>query len=405
MRVLVLGTSGVQKRPYIENVADIAADEAGYGGLDSPAFGQFIRIYDLDERIREVEGGLPGYTSWLSNVAGHEEDIRNELSNVLNEVGDYSPGPPHIFLLLHTVYYRKRNFFSALSYDMIDEFNPTVAISLIDDFYDVSASIREREQEIRTESAMSHGEVLQWRNVELMMTDFLTSQLPSVEKHFVVAKKHPPEMVRRLLFERNRLRLYSAYPMRNTRTTSDRIRELNSYRERLGEEFTVFDPATIDERPIMSRNTVDGEDYIVDQVDSEVLLKRQPVAYDRSEPAELEAYPPDVSIHDFLEHVETIDQSIERRDFRLIDQSDAMIGYRPNWSGEGVSSGVSSEADHARRTNTPAYVVHKEEDGQRAEGPFRMSATYHETLDGLIDDLSAWQEGRDSVEQTWDGGR
>lgn len=318
--------------------------------------------------------------------------MREHLQSFLDEIGDYAPGAPHSFLLLHTVYYRNRNYFSALDIELLKQYNPTVVITLIDDFYDVYAEIRNREQEVRAGSQITPEEALQWRNVEIMMADFLANQLPSAQQHFVVAKKHPSKMLYRLLFERDRLRLYSAYPMRSTRTTPERLQELNDYRRRLNEEFTVFDPATIDERPLMEVENVDDSGFMIADKEGQALLKRLSTSFSAVDPEDFEGFPEGISIQKFLNLGETIDEAIERRDYRLINQADAMIGYRPKWGGGSISTGVSNEANHARRQNKPAYVVHKEDDGDFPAGPFSLAAEPLESLDELVQTLGAWQD-------------
>ena len=52
MRVLFLGTSGINKREYVNECAEIAYKAKFVDGRNDPDAESYLRAYDLDEMIR-----------------------------------------------------------------------------------------------------------------------------------------------------------------------------------------------------------------------------------------------------------------------------------------------------------------------------------------------------------------
>lgn len=104
-----------------------------------------------------------------------------------------------------------------------------------------------------------------------------------------------------------------------------------------------------------------------------------------------------------------VEENIVTRDFRLIDQVNCLVAYRPSWLGR-VSSGVSEELRYARysaKSNRCAYI-HAEYDILKEPSP-----TFSEAMRGVIqyDDLSnldeqldRWQEHlrEIGIYETWE---
>lgn len=407
MRVLVLGIAGVQKRDYVNQVINVARKLDGGPANQGKTESKWIRLHDLEKQVRESQGGAPRFTSFLDNPDREEQKriLKNEFQAILETIGTYEPGPPHEFLLLHGTYLRNKNYFSRINKELLDEFQPTVVVTLIDDFYDVVEQIKEREQRVKTGSTVGPEDVLIWRNIETMVGDIINNMIKYSRRHFVVPVKHPPITLYRLLFERFRLRLYTAYPMRTTRTHPNRVKELNSFREKLYESYTVFDPRTIDEHFLLPINEVHDEGYIAETSSKNIaLLKRQPIAFDQHTPDKMRSLSNVTSISMIQRLKERINSNIENRDFRLIDQSNAMVGYRPKWGASRVSTGVKNETEHAIRQHKGVFLVHPSEDGDISEGPFATKGTLYSSVNELLEGVEEWQKEYKSKidEPTWE---
>lgn len=440
LRVLFLGTSGIDKEDYVRKCADIAYNEKFTRGRSDPNAEQYLKIFDLDGAIKEKIGGTPGYTAYLDNP---NRDAQNRLWNetfydILSKTGKYQ-NEPHIFLILHGVYYRNKNYFSCINRDLLLKFHPTVIVTLIDDAYDVSSTIGQRERTLKTRSICSFAEAIEWRTVEILMGDILarnlyidptqftlgTENLAEFNAelsrlfrrpipHFTLAVKHGPQVLYRLLFERWRLVLYSAYPITSTRTGQAKIAEINEYRKSVNESFTVFDPAMIDELLVVDKSKTPSEEieriktngFMAEERGQYALLKRLPVVFDINDPDKLAEH--SEYMDDFIELKELIKRQIVQRDFRLVRQSTGLTAYRPYWGGKKTpSGGVDREMIEAIGQNTPTYVVHASEKDGEPEVMFRgmETAIITTSLKELLQELEIWQKNtreERSEPDTWE---
>jgi hypothetical protein len=410
MKVLFLGTSGQNKSSMLDSVRKIAERSLGSVGSRGQDDRSYIEVYDVDKKIQEKKGmGRLGFTAFLDmQVLGKKRALWHECFQEIVDSVD-AEKPRHVFVSMHGAYLRRRLYFSCLDLGLIRSFAPDVIITMIDDVYDVVKEISRREKEEgRTASKCSLLEALEWRSVETMIGGLVSSTCGSSEKaksHFVVPSKASPETVFRLLFERWRLVIYSAYPISSTRTTSRKLKEINEYRRELSKRFTVFDPAYIDELLVADRKTVDDKGFIANIQGKRALLRRLPVHADKYKPKDLPIA--DVIFSEMAGLERHIKSQIVERDLGLVDQTQLVTAYRPYWGGvRDPSSGVDSEMLHAEAEGKPVYVVHNEKDGD-PETMFRGidKAIRVSSLDALLTELQSLQEKRNGGKQitTWEG--
>jgi adenylate kinase len=381
MRVLVLGIAGMEKRKYIDKVADVAYRENFVSGRANPLSKGFIEIYDLDGTIKKELGGLPKYAAYLDNPNPQiQQEIWDRFCQVIIKEVERDK-PKHVFLLTHGTYYRNKRYFSRLNWNVLRKFKPSVIITLIDDSYEVKRRIAEVESKLETRSECSFSEAIEWRTVEIMESDILSENLYEQMKipHFVLAIKHPPETVYRLLFEKWRLILYTAFPIGITRSNDDAILEINNFRKKLSQHFTVFDPVTIDEYPLAGNSV---KRWPLDNADTQLSLK----------------------IGEIKSIEKAILENIEARDFRYVNQSDGLVAYRPFWGKrQSPSRGVDREMIQALNQNKAIYVVHSIDDGvigprQKLFEPIAKAQAIKSSDEEIVNELLKWQEQKKSLE-------
>ncbi len=377
MRVLVLGSAGMEKAKFIGKVADIAYLKNFVRGRENPESEGFIEVYDLDGTIKEGLGGLPTYTAYLDNPNPQvQQRIWDRFCQEILEKIETSK-PKHVFLLVHGTYYRNKRYFSRLNWNLLRKFRPSIIITLIDDAYDVQQRIALVESELETRSKCTFGEAIEWRTVETMIANILSENLCEHTKiHcFVVAVKHPPETVYRLLFERWRLPLYIAFPIGVTRPDDEAITEINEFRKKLRQHFIVFDPVTIDEYPLIKNR-----------------IKRWPLNNGGTQPP--------IKVQDIKSIEKAILENIEARDFQYVSQSEGLVAYRPFWGKrQSPSRGVDREMIQALNQNKPIYVVHSPQDGdlthrQELFQPIARAQAIKPSVEEIIQELLKWQEAR-----------
>jgi adenylate kinase len=347
LRALILGIAGIAKREYIDRVRTIACDQHVVpGGTKSPLADKFLLVRDIDQELQSRKGGYAHYGAYLGKTNQDEQqgfwaEVCNEVIQEINK-----NNPTHAFLLVHAVYFRNKMYRSMINLNLLKEFKPSVVLTLIEDSYDVCKRIENKERIESTGSRCTFAEALSWRTVETMLGELLSRNIYPDRRleHLVVARKHPPEMVYKLLFERHLLRVYTAFPISATRHRTKAVSEINAFRKQVRDEFTVFDPVTIDEYPVTRT--------------SPLRIKRWPME-DLGSPVD--------GIHQmrvshFTKLKADVLRIIEARDFALVNQSDCVVAYRPYYGGrDDPSKGVDREMLEAHRADKPVFVVHDEE--------------------------------------------
>lgn len=255
MRVIFTGQTGTKKKEVIKALKkEILKHHPEYPqDLDSPDLRRFVADYNVENGFRPTT-----LISWLetSSQRKRERIWRNSLEEILEQ--EKREDPRYSFLTLHLTFQRKSRFFSPLSWErtieLIKQFKPDYCVSLIDDIYSIWSRIA-------SGSYLRLREIMTWRNIETLMTDILakhvTPQDQKTETHKypykrspVVSIKHPPEMLYKLLFRPDVLKIYTAFPITRTRDDPKKRVEIDNFRKTLHKNFIVFDPLTIDELPL-----------------------------------------------------------------------------------------------------------------------------------------------------------
>ncbi|MFW9802705.1 MAG: hypothetical protein ACFFFC_08650 [Candidatus Thorarchaeota archaeon] len=163
-------------------------------------------------------------------------------------------------LSMHMLWYRGYNFFCPVDFPTVENgrIKPIGIVTQIDDLYDIWTRIRERKDRpgsFNIDVDFSLSELGIWRGLEVLMSEKLAEFLHDQRRgfHYVWAVKHPPEMLWKLVSDPSQLTVYSAFPISRTRNCEDAVDAINEFRQKLYDEFIVFDPLTIDEYPIRAK--------------------------------------------------------------------------------------------------------------------------------------------------------
>ncbi len=366
LRVVFTGHTGLNKENVLTRLADhIFSQDNDWceaGGLSDPQVRKdreqkLVGIYDAEEEI-DID------TFLIQSERDQKNQWRHSFLGAMSNWRSANPKPRFAFISLHLTYQAYSEFFSPLAWkilvperppepqnvlvNFLREFKPHYFVTLIDNVHVVQKRIRENKYDFRL------VELLRWRNVETLMTDILAQQVISEEyrredsakypfEHSpVVAVRHPRKMLFKFLSEPELPRIYAAYPISKPREiardsgSNDSIDEINRFREFLHDRFTVFDPVTIDERPmqlLLGQRDRNDEDKLSLPADA-----WWPTQGDDSLSGEALEEIPDLLVSDVKEiatdigrESSEIDRQIRSRDFRLIDQADCVVVYRPTY--------------------------------------------------------------------------
>lgn len=170
-------------------------------------------------------------------------------------------------------------------------------------------------------------ELLIWRDEELFLTDLFADIFGRVDAYAVSAKE-PPTEIERLIWHPEVPKVYLSFPITHILGDTAALEEIMKFRDRVRKFLVVFDPYAC-------------KDYDETYTRTEMTALRRQVG-----------------------------ETTEDRDYRFIDQADAVVVYYPR---RVASKGVDAEMKHARRTGKPIFLYCPEDPGG---GPFAVPATH-----------------------------
>lgn len=352
---------------------------------------------------------------------GQRDAWLRSVRQAIQDCNEAEPSPRFAFLSLHLSYQWHSGFFSPLSWGSVDhqsltsaidlireEFRPDYCICLIDDIQ----AVQER---LAAEIHLRLRELLTWRNVELLLTDLLAHETilrPGRQRWLVefpfeysslFAIRHPPEALYRFLVEPSCPRLYASFPISRTRGTAEYRAEIDRFRNGLHERFAVFDPLTIDERPLLALLGEPNDGVVVLNAEDRwpipaerTLCGEGPKAYGHLRADEIREITTRASSMTKSE----LDRTIEARDFRLIDQADALVVYRPLFLRGELSGGTRAEMVYAQRSGKPVFLVHDRDlDGEINPETFDVEFVGDQVIDeyGHLDDPGTQRQALDRL--------
>jgi nucleoside 2-deoxyribosyltransferase len=187
-------------------------------------------------------------------------------------------------------------------------------------------------------------DIMVWREEEVLATEILANITRGYGSFYMVSRGRDvptTETIYRLMFERQRPKVYLSFPMSHVMDLPDTLEEINQFKATINQHFTTFDPADVDEF-ILHMSAVkameEGKTTIeVRAADGNITLKTADVAQISGD----------------------IMGQIYARDFKMIDQSDLIVSLIPPLpSGKpALSSGVERELHHAFEGGKEVYVI------------------------------------------------
>lgn len=398
MRVIFAGHTGLEKDIILRNIVNHVYTKEGLLD-DERKRNQFLSSFGLenileevvtqDSTVRLLEASNTGYAIEMWAVA---------FNKLLDKVE--SMDPDHAFLSMHLTFHVPGRFTIPYNINQITRFKPTHIITLIDDIFEVQARINQKNAQRGTDYYISLRDLARWRAQEIGLASWLTRNLPPSPvtrgdqpqkvEHYVVAVKHPVDMLRKLLFEPELPRVYASFPITSTRDSGESRKEIDEVRDRLHSIYSVFDPLTIDElSPWVFEQAEASEDVELTRDDPRCrwpLPETNLLCSGRSE-----IYPINLKKREVIEVKGQVEHSIRVRDFGLVDVCDYIIGYRPSYKGI-YSKGMFAEFDHALNACRPQVPIHYyfPEEDTIDPGPFAQFRTRHSDIDewwGAIEKL------------------
>ena len=340
MRVLVTGQIGMNKKPYLESVADLA----GQRGRRVEVFHVGDRMYaeDLDVRPGRI------LDLSLSRLKALRRAVFKDIIAGTTPAQDH----PDIIVNTHATFRWRHGLFGALDFDQVRMLAPDMFICLVDNIeivhhrlhaeHDVDATLKD---------------CMVWREEEILATELLAQAMDGETRFYILSRGRTQDTIEtclRLITQPRMPKVYPSFPMSHVMDLPEVRAEIDRFRAVLARHFITFDPGDVDEKLLLER-AIDAAKEGLDWVEVEDRGPGRP--------------PIRASVREVLDIAGDIDGQIYMRDFKLIDQSDMICSLVPELPGgqPGLSSGVERELQHAFEHTKEVYVVWKP---RKAPSPF-----------------------------------
>ena len=340
MRVLVTGQIGMNKKPYLESVADLA----GQRGRRLEVFHVGDRMYAEDPDVRP--GRILDLS--LSRLKALRRAVFKDIIAGTTPAQDH----PDIIVNTHATFRWRHGLFGALDFDQVRMLAPDMFICLVDNIeivhhrlhaeHDVDATLKD---------------CMVWREEEILATELLAQAMDGETRFYILSRGRTQDTIEtclRLITQPRMPKVYPSFPMSHVMDLPEVRAEIDRFRAVLARHFITFDPGDVDEKLLLER-AIDAAKEGLDWVEVEDRGPGRP--------------PIRASVREVLDIAGDIDGQIYMRDFKLIDQSDMICSLVPELpSGvPGLSSGVERELQHAFEHTKEVYVVWKP---RKAPSPF-----------------------------------
>lgn len=331
MRAIVTGQVGMDKKPYLNAVADAAGQQ-----------GESIQVHHVgDLMYREARDVKPGRIldlSWSRLTSLRRAVMRDVIAD--------SDGVANVMVNTHATFRWRHGLFAAFDFDQIERFKADMFVCLVDNIEVVHRRLHE-EHDIDA----TLKDCMVWREEEILATELMAQ---AMHKDFYIVsrgRQHDTERTMfRLICRPEMRKVYPSFPMSHVVDMPDVLAEIDAFREELAKHFVTFDPGDVDEKLLLDRAIAaakEGADFI----------EVSPHSFGGRKGSESFRVP----VRQILDIAGDIDGQIYMRDFKLIDQSDMIVSYIPELPGgiPGLSSGVERELQHAFEHTKDVFVVWK----------------------------------------------
>lgn len=323
-RVVVTGQVGVDKKPYLESLRELAESRE-----------QSMKLYHVGDMMY---ADAPDVSSGriLDLPLGRLNSLRRGVfKEILADIDKH----PVSMINTHAAFRWKHGLFPAFDHGQMVELDADLYITLVDNVDAVHDRLI-RDHDV----PHTLKDVMVWREEEILATEILASAIRGHGCFYVFARGvdvSTIESLYRLIYKPETKRVYPSFPMTHVMDMPDVLAEIDSFRDVLNEHFITFDPGDLDEKRLLfeaGAATQRGEDSF------EVDVHGKNVSFDVAEVSQV---------------ARDIDAQIYARDFKMIDQSDMIVSLVPELPNgtPGLSSGVERELQHAFEVTKEVYVI------------------------------------------------
>ncbi|MBN1555414.1 MAG: AAA family ATPase [Phycisphaerae bacterium] len=363
MKVVVTGQVGLDKKPFLQNVAAMAKQE----GFD-------VKLFHIGDMMY-AEAPDVGAGKILDLPLGRLENLRR---SVFKDVIAEAKTESNVIINTHATFRWRHGLFFAFDHDQMKLLDADLYIVLVDSIDQVYRRLR---QDGHHDPTLK--DLMVWREEEILATELLSRIVRGHGKFFICVRGGDDlaQTIVRLMFRPEMKKAYLSFPMSHVMDLPDVLAEIEQFRRDMKRYFTCFDPADMEKEKPLTFQAIqaaqDGKRTIT------VGEEPERITLDTSE---------------VLGVIADIDGQIYVRDFKLIDQADMIISLVPELPDgkPALSSGVERELQHAHESTRDVFVVWKP---RRDPSPF-ITETATEVFRSCPEAIQYFLDNRYVIETT-----
>ena len=330
MRIVITGQVGLDKKPFLDRVAEIARDQ----GHDTTVCNIGQMMY------AEAPDVAPGRILDLS--LSRLNSLRRSVFKDVLATGDSSvpgDGSAHLIVNTHATFRWRHGLFYAFDHDQMQALSADLYITLVD-------AVDRLHYRLVRDGYVDHTlkDLMVWREEEILATEMLSQVVRGHGSFYVMARTasdSTAEAVARLFCRPGMKKAYLSFPMSHVNGSPELLEQIADFRRQMKRYMICFDPCDVDEKHF-----------------GELALQAAEVGHRtvRVGPADEQAV---MATNQLIDIIPDIDGQIYARDFKLIDQADLIISLIPTLPGgrPGLSSGVERELQHAHEATKDVFVI------------------------------------------------
>jgi adenylate kinase len=233
MLIISTSISGSGRKEFLNEFETVAA-----------RYGKKVKIYHVGQMIFD-QANKVGVNITHENVLNANPYLINSLRSavfemIIAELPRMVKTHDAVIINIHSFFFWKKIFMRAYDRFYVNELNPDMFVTFIDDTSAIQQRLNKRTQWVSQK--LSSEELLLWQNVEVEVT---ASWAEFHRKDFyVMSVKQPMHGLYRLLFKKNIEPVYISMPM--THLPPEDQLKVSKFVKKLESYFVVFDPRTIE---------------------------------------------------------------------------------------------------------------------------------------------------------------
>lgn len=325
MRIVVTGQVGLDKKPFLQRVCELAGPE-GFAPVVANV-GQMMYAEAPDVAAGRILD-LP-----LGRLNGLRRSVFKDILALCQNNRD-------VIVNTHATFRWRHGLFYAFDYDQMKLLNADLYIVLVDNVDRVHYRLRRDGHHDHTLK-----DLMVWREEEMLATELLSQIVRGHGCFYIMSctgDDAGASSLMRLLFRPQMKKVYLSFPMTHLggEGAATALADVEEFRRQMKKSFTCFDPGDLEEKYLCK------------------LALESAAAGVRS----IEVGPPgektSMEIAELLDIIADIDGQIYARDFKLIDQANMIVSLIPEVNGlPALSSGVERELQHAHEATKEVFVI------------------------------------------------